>query len=159
MTTFDPYDHFGFLTNRVARLIHKVLEPSLEQSGYHFPGSCIGVLADLWATDGVNQKDLGISLIKTKSSINKMLAALEEQGLIVKRDDPADGRSKLIFLTDKGKAMRGFIEEKGSRIDQMLEDTCTDEEIATTKKVLAKMYDELNKRAGLMDSIEDTSNK
>ena len=144
MEIFNPYDHFGFLTNRVARLIHKALEPSMVRDGHHFPGSCIGVLADLWAKDGVNQKDLGMSLIKTKSSINKMLKALQHDGLITKTDDPNDGRGKLIFLTEKGRKMQCLIEDKGCQLEEMLKEDSSAEEIATTKRVLARMYEKLS---------------
>ena len=147
MSTFNPYDHFGFLTNRVARLISKSMHHLLEKDAHCFPPSCIGILADLWAKDGVNQKDLGISLIKTKSSINKMLTALEEEGLIEKREDPKDGRGKLIFLTKEGRAMQQTIEQKEKQLEEILLSDYTIEDIETTKKVLAEMYEKLYKNA------------
>jgi len=145
-TTFNPYDHFGFLTNRVARLIVRSVEPSMVNDGHHFPVSCIGILADLWSKDGVNQKDLGISLVKTKSSINKMLTALEKEGFIVKKEDPNDGRGKLIFLTQKGKEMQFIIENKGKEMEAMLLGDCTAEEVKIAKEVLTKMYKKLYKK-------------
>lgn len=145
-STFNPYDHFGFLTNRVARLIVKSVEPSVEKDGHHFPVSCVGILADLWSKDGVNQKDLGISLVKTKSSINKMLTALEKEGFIVKKVDPNDGRGKLIFLTEKGREMQFTIENKEKELEEMLLSDCTFDEIKTTKKVLTKMYKKLYRK-------------
>lgn len=144
-STFNPYDHFGFLTNRVARLIVRSVEPSMAEDGHHFPVSCIGILADLWSKDGVNQKDLGISLVKTKSSINKMLTALENEGFIIKKDDPNDGRSKLIFLTEKGKQMQFVIQNKGKEMEEMLLGDCTAEEVRIAKEVLTKMYKKLYK--------------
>lgn len=145
MPTFNPYNHFGFLTNRVARLIQKSVEPRMEIDGHNFPVSCIGILADLWSKDGVNQKDLGSSLIKTKSSINKMLTALETEKLIVKKEDPKDGRGKLIFLTEKGREMQFIIEKKGFEMEEMLLSDCTKEEVKIAKKVLTKMYKKLFK--------------
>jgi len=150
-TTFNPYNHFGFLTNRVARLIIQSVEPSMEKDGHHFPVSCIGILADLWSKDGVNQKDLGTSLVKTKSSINKMLAALETEGFIIKKDDPTDGRGKLIFLTDKGKEMQFTIEKKGREMEAMLLNDSSKEEIRIAKEVLTKMYKKLYKKVNDRD--------
>lgn len=145
-TTFNPYNHFGFLTNRVARLIVRSVEPSMEEDGHHFPVSCIGILADLWSQDGINQKGLGTSLVKTKSSINKMLTALENEGFIIKKEDPNDGRGKLIFLTDKGKEMQYIIEKKGKEMEAMLLSDCTQEEVRIAKEVLTKMYKKLYKK-------------
>lgn len=144
-STFNPYNHFGFLTNRVARLIVRSVEPTMGEDGPHFPVSCIGILADLWSQDGVNQKELGSSLVKTKSSINKMLTALETEGFIVKKEDPNDGRGKLIFLTDKGREMQFIIESKSKEMEVMLLNDCTKEEVSIAKKVLTKMYKKLYK--------------
>ena len=118
----------------------------MEEEGYNFPVSCIGILADLWSKDGVNQKDLGISLVKTKSSINKMLNALEKEEFIVKKNDPNDGRGKLIFLTDKGRAMQYEIQKKGKEMEAILLSECTKEEIKIAKSVLTKMYKNLYKK-------------
>lgn len=144
---FNPYSHFGFLTNRVARLISRSAHQSIKDDGYQLPTSCIGVLADLWSQDGVNQKDLGVSLVKTKSSINKMLQDLERDNLITKQDNPSDGRGKLIFLTGKGRSMQTTIENHNAKLDSYLEQSFTVEEIATAKEVLSHLYDHLCDRA------------
>lgn len=107
----------------------------------HFPTSCIGILADLWAKDGVNQKDLGSSLIKNKSSINKMLASLEDHQMIKKVNDPNDKRSKLIFLTEKGRKMQGIIEEASMNCDLRILEHISKEDLAITKKTLGKYYE------------------
>lgn len=143
MPTFNPYHHFGFLTNRVARLISRSVENFLIEEDHHFPTSCVGILADLWAKDGVNQKDLGMSLIKNKSSINKMLHSLQTSGLIEKRLDPEDGRGKLIFLTAKAKKMRFEAEQRSAALDHALLENFSPQELATTKKVLSALYQHL----------------
>jgi DNA-binding MarR family transcriptional regulator len=133
----------------------------MAEDGHHFPVSCIGILADLWSKDGVNRKDLGTSLVKTKSSINKMLTALETEGFIIKKDDPNDGRGKLIFLTKKGKEMQFIIEKKGKEMEEMLLSDCTKEEVIIAKKVLTKMYkklyrkvdEKLNKHQSIIDKL------
>lgn len=137
---FEPLQHFGFLTNRIARLIIQNMEPQMEEMGYHFPPSCIGVMADLWSKDGINQKELGISLIKTKSSINKMLTALEESGMIEKKVDPNDARGRLIFLTQKGRDMQDVIVRKSLEMEKDLLANVKKEDIDKSKKVLAEMY-------------------
>ena len=41
-----------------------------------------------------------------KNSMTHSLTVLEREGLIVLRPNPQDGRSKLVFLTDKGRTFR-----------------------------------------------------
>jgi len=146
MSKFNPYNHFGFLTHRVARLIDISASSGLLKSGYNIPSSCIGILADLWQKDGVNQKQLGSSLIKNKSSITKMLSTLEAAELIEKKNDPDDRRNKLIFLTVKGKALRNMIESKGEEMQSLLLAEIPSEEIEISKKVLKAFYINLSKK-------------
>lgn len=119
----------------------------MQSENAKFPTSCIGAMADLWANDGVNQKDLGISLIKTKSSINQMLASLESDGMIVKKDDPNDKRGKLIFLTEKGKNLQTYIESASQSADQNLQEIVSQEDIDTTKRVLGILHNMLLQEA------------
>jgi DNA-binding MarR family transcriptional regulator len=151
MKVFDPYQHLGFLTNRIGRLLANQMGHTLAESNIHFPTSCIGILADLWAGDGINQKDLGVSLIKTKSSINKMLAALEDAKMIRKENDPNDKRGKLIYLTQHGKEMQTRIEKASLECDEMMSGEISKEEIEITKKVLSKYYERLLKQAATLE--------
>ena len=70
-----------------------------------------------------------------------MLAALEEDKLIEKRDDPNDKRSKLIFLTEKGRKMQDEIENTSCKYDDILLGNVSKKDLATTKKVLAQYYE------------------
>lgn len=118
---------------------------TLKNQGYEFPTSCIGILADLWSKDGQQQKDLGISLIKTKSSINKMLSMLIEEKLIVKKGISSDKRSKYIFLTQKGKKLRTIVDQHHECVNKKLLQKFTIEEIQMSKKVLGECFDLLIK--------------
>lgn len=112
----------------------------LKGNGYRFPASCIGILADLWARDGVTQKQLGHSLIKTKSSINKMLKALESEGLVIKQQDPKDKRNKLIFLTEKGTSLQRTIEQLSHEIEAEFLEKLKPEEMGSSKNALSAIY-------------------
>jgi DNA-binding MarR family transcriptional regulator len=141
--TFNPYQHFGFLTNRTGRLIGKILEPKMKEVGLDIPSSCIGILGELWVQDGLNQKKLGLSTIKNKSSINKMLQQLTTAGLIEKRTDEADRRISRIFLTRKGKQFQQKIITMSDDMDAILKAEHSEVEIETTKKVLTTLYHKL----------------
>lgn len=140
MSQFDPQQYFSFLTNRVGRLLAQTIGPKLKEQGYDMPTSCIGLLADLWKKDGVTQKELGISLIKTKSSIAKMLSQLEEFELIVKKDDQSDKRNKLIFVTKKGKELQKVVFNRAEQLEADLLAEFSKQDITTAKKVLLKVY-------------------
>lgn len=142
---FNPYDHFGFLTNRVARLIsYEMQQSSADSMG--FPSSCIGIMAELWQRDGLSQKELGTSLIKTKSSINKMLDALSQSGMIIKKPDEYDKRAKRVFLTAKGKSFQLYVQNKSRKSEQELLGELSPEDIAAAKRVLETLYHKLSEK-------------
>ena len=143
MKQFNPYDHFGFLTNRVYRLIVKHAEIDMVDHASKLPPSCIGVMAELWSRDGLSQKEIGIALIKNKSSVNKMLVALEEAGMITKKEDPNDKRGKQIFLTEKGRHFQSFVENKSLEMEKTFFTKSSKSDVEIAKKVLAELYEKL----------------
>ncbi len=146
MQTFDPHKHFGFLSTRVSRLMMKRLGPKLRNSGYQFPTSCIGALADLRYKDGVTQKELGISLIKNKSSINKIIEELEKASLVKRLENPEDRRNKKIFLTQEGEQFCSKIKAYSSGIETKLKKHHSEDEIENAKNVLNTLYEMLSRQ-------------
>ena len=117
-----------------------LITPQMKAEGYDFPTSCIGILADLWSKDGVPQKELGLSMIKNKSSVNKMLDALEKDGLIEKKDDPIDKRKKLIYLTKNGHEVQNLVKDKSRTYREDVQAVHSAEEIKIAKDVLKTIY-------------------
>lgn len=140
---FNPYDHFGFLTNRVGRLISNMVSPKLKKQSCDSPSSCLGILAELWVQDGMTQKELGYSIIKNKSSVNKMLKSMVDDGLIIKKTDEQDKRNKRIYLTSKGRKLKEKISTFGFEMESLLLEGHSEEEILIAKKVLTTLYQKL----------------
>lgn len=143
MSEFNPYDHFGFLTRRVSRLITNRIEIEKSKRGFEFPISCISILAELWRADGLKQQDLANSLIRNKSSITKMLVALEKDGLITRQSVDYDRRERRIFLTTVGQDFKKHITNKSIRGEKIATQGLTIEEVKTAKKVLKSIYEQL----------------
>ena len=142
---FNPHDHFGFLTGRVSRLIDYKVEAEKAKRMYSFPNSCMGILANLWAQDGIKQQDLADDMIRNKSSITKMILALEKDGLITRQIDEHDKRQKRIYLTKEGKEFKEFIIKKAKKGEKQAIKGLTQKEVITAKKVLQTIYNNLNK--------------
>ncbi|MFT7588093.1 MAG: DNA-binding MarR family transcriptional regulator [Limisphaerales bacterium] len=141
MSTFDPYNHLGFLAIRMGKLTHINAQKRIAERGMSFQPSCISILAQLWNGDGINQKELSDSLFMGKSSINKMLLALEKDALITRKAHQKDRRNKLIFLTQKGRDFRMILEEGNKKKEALLEQEFSKKEIQTAKLILRKMMD------------------
>ena len=60
------------------------------------------ILMILWNKDGVNQQVLADCLHKDKATLTYLLDNLCKRNFVKRKEDPADRRNKLIFLTKKG---------------------------------------------------------
>lgn len=63
------------------------------------------IMACLWATDGIRQQDLADKTLKDKTSLTYLIDNLTKRGLVTRQEDTNDRRSKLIYLTEKGKEL------------------------------------------------------
>lgn len=84
----------------------------------------------------------------TRPTMTSTLARMERSGLIEIRPDPADGRGKLVSLTDKGRAMREQCLVAVSAIYPLASAALTETEVAEILPKLAKLRK-------LLDSARD----
>ena len=102
--SFDKNGSAGYLVNHVARIFAAGLQNRIAPLGLtigQFP-----ILLELWVKDGVTQRDLLDKLTLEQATLANTLNRMERDRLIVRRKNPADGRSQQIWLTKKGKAPR-----------------------------------------------------
>lgn len=57
---------------------------------------------------GTPSTSLGPKMGMEATSLSRTLKTMEEKGLILRKKNPQDGRSVLIYLTDFGKEMRNY---------------------------------------------------
>ena len=94
----------GYLVNHIARLFADGLRKRVEPLGI-VPGQ-FPALLELWIEDGQTQKQLVEKLDIEQATLANTLARMERDGLIVRTAHPADGRAKVIRLTEKAKSIR-----------------------------------------------------
>ena len=63
------------------------------------------VMACLWKRDGINQQEIADLTLRDKASITFLINNLTKRELVKRQEDPNDRRSKLIYLTGKGKKL------------------------------------------------------
>lgn len=120
----QPLATAGAMRGVSARLVHAICE--LRRSRHQFfPGKLLGdgvwdVLLRLYAAH-LDQHRLSISRLTRETGIAattllRWLGALEQSGLVERRDDPNDYRRVFVELSEPGaEAMNRFFEASGTR--------------------------------------------
>ena len=143
-------DRLGFLMITLTRQWRRFVEEQLAVSGLTDATWTPLLHLRAWG-DGVTQKELAERVGLDGSSLVRLLDILEGKGWVERRADPADRRSKRIFLTEQGntavdsiratmleaelsmlqdlddaevEAMLGGVQKIRSRIDQMHAQRC-----------------------------------
>ena len=79
--------------------------------------------------------------------LSRHIADLEDQGLVVRRQDPDDGRAQLVALTPLGAAKLRHIEEQRTAVLQDYLRDWSEEDAGTTAKILHKLTESLKQSA------------
>ena len=143
-------DRLGFLMVTLTRQWRRFVEEQLAANGLTDATWTPLLHLRAWG-DGVTQKELAERVGLDGSSLVRLLDILEGKGWVERRADPADRRSKRIFLTEEGntavdsiratmleaelsmlqdlddaevEAMLGGVQKIRSRIDQMHAQRC-----------------------------------
>ena len=142
---FDPMNSLVFLTNRVGRLLGNMVRKHAAADGIEIMPTQIGIMVDLWMQEGLRQQDLVVSIIKDKGTVARAIDALEKENMVVRIPDPLDKRYKRIYLTHKGKEMEYKLAPHARSAESLAVEGITENELNVCKKVLAKIYWNLNK--------------
>lgn len=109
----------GFLISRIKQTGTRIFDHMLAASGVDaFNGAQGRILYVLWQHDGISISDLSAQTSLANTTLTSMLNRMEASGLVVRKSDPKDRRSKLIALTDKAKSLQ----EDYERISQEMSD-------------------------------------
>ena len=64
------------------------------------------VLSSLWHEQGISQQILAERIAKDKACLTNLMNNLEKKGYVYRKEDPADRRNKLVFLTPEGENLK-----------------------------------------------------
>lgn len=87
-----------------SRLIIQAYEPLFKPLGITYTQYL--VLMVLWETDEQPVNDIGKRLFLGINTISPLIKRMEKMELVARRDSETDKRQQIVFLTDKGKAMK-----------------------------------------------------
>ena len=129
----------SFLLAKVTVAHRNTLQKSVNESGLH--SGQVFVMFELWKSDGQRQIDLALRLGLSPPTVNKILGGLLENDFVTRAKYEDDARSTRIFLTPKGKAIRGQLELQWIKLEEQTVSALTETEALMLKQLLAKLLE------------------
>ncbi len=101
------------------------------------------VLEALWREDGLTPGELARRIGVETPTVVRGVGRMETAGLVVRRDDPLDGRLVRVYLTDRGRELEGIIPQaEDALIEEAFSGFSTKEREQLTR-LLSRVLDNL----------------
>lgn len=98
---------FWVALNLAYRSVHREMETALREAGLP-PLRWYDVLWELERSeDGMRPFELEKGLLFEQSNLSRMLRRIVDEGLVEERAFEGDGRGKVLYITEKGRRIRG----------------------------------------------------
>jgi DNA-binding MarR family transcriptional regulator len=97
------------------------------------------VLLNIDSKEGTPATKIAPLLGLEPRSLTRILKNLEEEGLIIRKKDPVDGRSVRIFLTAQGKAMREYSRETVLTFNNAVRERIPEEKLQVCFEVIEEV--------------------
>ena len=86
-----------------------------------------------------NQRELAAAVGIQGATLTHHLNAMEDDGLVIRRRDPANRRVHVVELTDEGDGCSGRLREAAVAFDSRLRADLSEEQAAVFEEVLARL--------------------
>jgi MarR family transcriptional regulator, transcriptional regulator for hemolysin len=127
----------GLELSRVARLVSRAFDAALAEAGGSLPTWL--VLLTLETRPVANQRELAAAVGIQGATLTHHLNAMESDGLLTRRRDPANRRVHLVELTDAGEAAFHRLRGVAMRHDARLRAGFGDPELEALRALLGRL--------------------
>ena len=136
----------GYLISRIKQVGTRIFDRMLAQSGIDSVNGAQGrILYVLWQQDGITISSLSAKTSLANTTLTAMLDRMEMLGLIVRKPDPADRRSRLIALTEKARSLQGDYANISQQMNERYYAGFTEEEIVVFEGYLQRVLSNLER--------------
>lgn len=149
----QPYLRIGFLVHDVSRMRRTLFDQRLKDLDItRAQWSALAALSRR-PDEGVIQADLARQLEVGKVTIGGLIDRLETSGVVERRGDPADRRTRRVYITDKGYDIIDQMQSIGRELNAVIMKSLTLDQIHAAEDVLHTM--KVNLREALRGESDD----
>ena len=123
---------------KIAREVNKLTVRHMRETG--IGTGAFDLIHTVRHQPGISQKEICRQLNADKGAVARRVARLEEKGYLIRRPDPADGRSQQLFATDKAEGLRNSKAAIETAFYDWLLEELTPEEQETFAALLDRLY-------------------
>ncbi len=136
-----PNDRLAHLVKDASRGLVRALTNRLAAHGVSF-GHWV-FLRILWEHDGLTQRELSVQAGLTEPTTLSAITAMERAGYVTRRKMPDNRKNVHVFLTPKGRALRGALVPLAEEVNRVAIAGVAAAEVAVTRKTLLAMIENL----------------
>ena len=128
---------------RVRAVFRQAMLKKLKENNIEMTFEMLQIMHALWLEQGISQQTLAFNTVRDKASLTSLINNLEKKGLVERKSIATHGRSKLIFLSEKGEELslilKPMVNDVYAHIEKKIGFDATKQAISYMEKV----YDEL----------------
>jgi len=109
------------------------------------------LLKNMSPDEGLTQREICNLTSKTPGNMSRMLDRMESKDLVARRENPADRRASLVYLTSKGESLVDEVVEEFESFSAKLTEGITEEEQQIVRDALAKIARNTQKMSEELD--------
>jgi DNA-binding MarR family transcriptional regulator len=144
-TTYSLNESLTHLCARFYRAMWKNISRELAREGLQVTVEQWPIMIQLWDQNGQTQKDFARKLFKDKTTIARLVAGMEETGMVERAPGEKDKREKSVCLTAKGKDIMDRATTIIQRIDGLAKTGISEKDLDVCKEVLRAVHKNLEK--------------
>ena len=140
---FPTHPLLGLLLRLVYQHYAQDIEGALREAGFDDLRPPHANVFPFVPADGISVSDLADLARVRKQTMAQAVAQLEQLGYLERRPNPHDGRSRLVFLTDRGASVRPVTHEAAERVEKLWAELTSPEEIEALRAQLVRLLTQL----------------
>jgi DNA-binding MarR family transcriptional regulator len=137
----DPL--IGLLLRLVYQHYAREIEAALRDAGFDDVRPTAGNVFPFVPPEGISVSELADRARVRKQTMTQAVEQLERSGYVERRPNPRDGRSRLVFLTDRGASVPPVTHAAAARVEERWAELTTPAELDALKASLLRLLTEL----------------
>ncbi len=144
-----PNDRMAHLIKDATRVFLRALQMRLSRHDVQLGHWAF--LRILWEQDGMTQRELSDEAGFMEPTTVIALRSMESLGYVTREHRPDNRKNLYVFLTPKGKRLKKVLIPLAEEVNQIALAGATDADVATTRRTLLSMLDNLSQDPAILD--------